>query len=77
MFAMGGDRYGEMFPGQKDRDKWLGWERFKTAHFQQLLAAQDRTSGAWMQGEGGPVFVTGVNLCLFQLDEGIPPIYQR
>ncbi|WP_052552959.1 hypothetical protein [Gemmata sp. SH-PL17] len=74
---MGSDRYGEMFPGQKDRDRWLGWERFKIAHFQQLLAAQDRTSGARTQGDVGPVFVTGVNLCLFQLDEGIPPIYQR
>ncbi len=83
MYALGDEKYGEMFPDQKDKDKWLSWSRFKDCYFEQILSSQDKTSGAWTVGGGGlggnigPVYTTSVNLCLLQLEKGILPIYQR
>jgi hypothetical protein len=77
MYSLGDTKYGELFPEQKEKDKWLTWSRFKDVYFQQILDNQDKASGAWEQGYIGPVFVTSVNLCLLQLEKGILPIYQR
>ena len=83
MYALGDEKYGEMFPDQKEKDKWLSWSRFKDCYFEQILSSQDKNSGAWTQGGGGlggnigPVYTTSVNLCLLQLEKGILPIYQR
>lgn len=83
MYALGDDKYGEMFPDQKDKAKWLSWSRFKDCYFEPILAGQDKASGAWTVGGGGlggnigPVYTTSVNLCLLQLEKGILPIYQR
>jgi len=77
MYALGDDRYGELFPNQREKDKWLTWSRFKDVYFAQILENQDKTSGAWEQSSIGPVYATSINLCLLQLDKGILPIYQR
>ncbi|MFM8272845.1 MAG: prenyltransferase/squalene oxidase repeat-containing protein, partial [Gemmata sp.] len=77
MYALGDEKYGEMFPDQKDKDKWLSWARFKECYFEQIIANQDKTTGAWSQGHIGPVYTTSINLCLLQLEKGILPIYQK
>ncbi|HEY1189343.1 MAG TPA: hypothetical protein VGE74_16945, partial [Gemmata sp.] len=77
MYALGDEKYGEMFPDQKNRDQWLTWSRFKDVYFSQLLEHQDKSSGAWTQSSIGPVYVTSINLCILQLDKGLLPIYQR
>ncbi|MBP3960086.1 terpene cyclase/mutase family protein [Gemmata sp. G18] len=77
MYALGDEKYGEMFPDQKEKDKWLSWARFKDVYFSQILDNQDKTSGAWTAGGIGPVYTTSINLCLLQLEKGILPIYQR
>lgn len=77
LYALGETKYGELFPEQKERDKWLTWGRFKDVYFRPILDTQDRASGAWEQGYIGPVYATSFNLCLLQLEKGILPIYQR
>ena len=77
MYALGDEKYGEMFPDQKDKGKWLSWARFKDVYFPQILSHQDKTSGAWTGGHIGPVYTTSINLCLLQLEKGMLPIYQR
>ncbi len=77
MYSLGDERYGEMFPDQKEKDKWLSWARFKDCYFPQILDNQEKNSGAWTAGGIGPVYTTSINLCLLQLEKGILPIYQR
>lgn len=77
VYALGDEKYGELFPDQKEKDKWLTWSRFKDVYFQQILDNQDKVSGAWNQGYIGPVYATSINLCLLQLEKGILPIYQK
>ena len=77
MYALGDEKYGEMFPEQKEKEKWLSWARFKDVYFPQILSNQDKTSGGWSQGGIGAVYTTSINLCLLQLEKGILPIYQR
>ena len=77
MYALGDEKYGEMFPDQKEKDKWLSWARFKDVYFPQILDNQDKTGGSWTQSSISPVYVTSINLCLLQLEKGILPIYQR
>jgi hypothetical protein len=79
MYALGDDRYGEMFPNEP-KDQWLTWTRFKDAMYPYLLDSQDKASGGWT-GSGsygiGPAFVTAINLTILQLDRNVLPIYQR
>jgi len=77
MYTLGDDKYGKMFPDEKNRDKWLTWSRFKKTFFKKILDAQDKTTGAWNQGYIGPVYTTSINLCVLQLEKGILPIYQK
>ncbi|MDY3556533.1 prenyltransferase/squalene oxidase repeat-containing protein [Gemmata sp. JC717] len=77
MYALGDTKYGDMFPDQKEKDKWLTWSRFKDVYFPQILNNQDKSSGAWEQGQVGPVYVTSINLCLLQLEKDLLPIYQK
>ncbi|MCI0704544.1 MAG: terpene cyclase/mutase family protein [Planctomycetia bacterium] len=82
MYALGDDKYAEMFKNEdwfknEPKEKWLTWSRFKNVYFEQILANQDKTTGGWTGGYIGPVFATGVNLTILQLDKGILPIYQK
>ncbi|MFM8272500.1 MAG: prenyltransferase/squalene oxidase repeat-containing protein [Gemmata sp.] len=83
MYILGDEKYGDLFPEQKDKEKWLSWARFKDCYFEQILTSQDKASGGWLAGGAGlgggigPVYTTSVNLCLLQLEKGIVPIYQR
>lgn len=79
MYAIGDDKWGEMFPGDEKKD-WLTWTKYKDAMVPYLLDSQDKGDGKWT-GSGqwvqAPVFATAVNLTILQLDKGILPIYQR
>jgi len=82
MYALGDDKYADLFKNEdwfknEPKDKWLTWSRFKDVYFEQILNNQDKNSGAWSGGYVGPVFATGVNLTILQLDRGILPIYQK
>jgi hypothetical protein len=92
IYALGDDKYLEMFPIFKEdgktpktrneltageKDSLLTWSKFKEASLPRILESQDKTSGGWSQGYIGPVFTTAVNLTILQLDKGILPIYQR
>ncbi len=79
MYALGDDRYAMLFPGEP-KETHLTWTKFKEALFPVILESQDKTTGGW-NGSGsyglGTTFVTAINLCILQLDNGILPIYQR
>jgi hypothetical protein len=76
VYILGDDRYGELFP-KEDKNTWLTWTKYKEAMYPYLIDSQDKTTGMWNGGYIGPVFATGVNLTILQLDKGILPIYQR
>jgi hypothetical protein len=79
VYMLGDDRYGDLFP-KEDKSTWLTWSKYKEAMFPYLIEQQSKTTGEWSPGGGygiGPVFATGVNLTILQLEKGILPIYQR
>jgi hypothetical protein len=76
VYALGDDRYGEMFPNEA-KETWLTWSKYKEAMYPYLLDNQDKASGGWQSGYIGPVFSTSVNLAILQFEKGILPIYQR
>lgn len=76
VYALGDDRYGEMFPNEP-KESWLTWSKYKEAMYPYLMDTQEKGTGGWSSGYIGPVFSTAVNLCILQLDKGILPIYQR
>jgi hypothetical protein len=76
VYALGDDRYGEMFPTEA-KDTWLTWTKYKEAMYPYLIDSQSKSDGSWTGGYIGPVFATSVSLTILQLDKGILPIYQR
>ena len=92
VYAIGDDKYLEMFPIMKadgktpkamadlspgEKEQLLTWSQYKEAVFQGLLDNQDKANGSWNQGHIGPVYTTSINLCILQLDKAILPIYQK
>ncbi|MDY3552116.1 prenyltransferase/squalene oxidase repeat-containing protein [Gemmata sp. JC717] len=92
VYALGDDKYLEMFPLLKadgktpkvygdltagEKDQLLTWSGYKDATFQTILDNQDKTNGSWSQGYIGPVYTTSINLCILQLEKAILPIYQK
>ena len=75
LYALGEDRYGEMFPGEP-RQSWLTWSKYRGQMFPFVLNQQGR-DGAWDGRYIGPVYSTAVYLTLLQLEKGLLPIYQR
>jgi hypothetical protein len=76
MYTLGDDRWGQMFTDEP-RDSWLTWTKYKEALYPYLLQQQNRSDGCWEGGFVGPVYITAAYLCVFQLDKGILPIFQR
>ena len=48
MYTLGDDKYGKMFPDEKNRDKWLTWSRFKKTFFRKILDAQGWEAVNWI-----------------------------
>jgi hypothetical protein len=76
VYVLGDNRYGELFPNEKDPKTWLTWSGYKEAMFDHLKSQQN-PDGSWSSGYIGPVFSTAVNLTILQLDKAAVPIYHR
>ncbi|MFO0849099.1 MAG: prenyltransferase/squalene oxidase repeat-containing protein [Gemmataceae bacterium] len=76
VYVLGDDRYGDLFPAEKDKKNWVTWSGYKEAMFEHLKG-QQLADGSWSSGYIGPVYSTAVNLTILQLDKGIVPIYHR
>jgi hypothetical protein len=75
VYALGEDRYGEMFPGEPP-ESWLKWSKYREVIFPYLIE-QQQPDGGWNTGYIGPVYGTSVHLAILQLDKGQLPLYQR
>jgi hypothetical protein len=52
------------------------WQKYWDDIGQDILRKQS-ASGAWTEGQVGPVYTTAINTTILQLDNGYLPIYQR
>jgi hypothetical protein len=81
LYAMGENRYLELFPGTSPQD-CVTWSKYRKPTFDYLIKEQDKNDGKWTGAGGawshiGPVYVTSLYLAILQLDKGILPIYMR
>ncbi|HZT83106.1 MAG TPA: prenyltransferase/squalene oxidase repeat-containing protein [Gemmataceae bacterium] len=74
LYMLGDNGWDKLF-GAGDKNK-LTWTKYKKAVFDNLVKSQGG-DGGWTGGMVGPVFITGVNLTILQLENGNLPIYQR
>jgi len=80
VYMLGDDRYANMFPDSKPSEQ-LTWSKYRKALFDELVKQQSKdgswSAETWTARMVGPVYVTGCNLTIMQLDKAALPIYQR